>query len=446
MAADNARFVSGARHLLSVIKTTMDKTRTMYKKLQTQTSLAWTQSSLGPGSPIFPLEPVINSGCPITSSAEIQYPLEVLYKYDDLDKSIFQKQTMPTLEDWAPLLPPLAPKAAMGVGGTPLVDISEISPRRLRDRGVFLKDESRNPTWSHKDRLNACTVSAAVRSGARAISVASSGNHGVSAAAHAHRAQLKCIIVTTTDINISYRRMMDAYGAYVLFVPREERWAVMRMLAVHEGIHAVSNLTRFHTGHPWGPEGYKTIAYELWLQLDRMVPAALVVPTGYGELLYGIFKGFRELVELKITRSIPQMISVEPTVRGPLHHALANGLPSMEVRPMSTLLNSISSTVSSYRGVVAIRESKGQSLLVSDEEALTAQRELAWQGLWQEVSSSAAFAALTKFTEVEQEGPIVVVGTSCGLKGYQQMNKSHEINPDIQSVVHFLKSEYGFQL
>lgn len=69
----------------------------------------------------------------------------------------------------------------LGEGRTPLV---ELRP------GVWVKDESRNPTWSHKDRLNRCAVSAAVGTGAVGVVVASSGNHGASAAAFAARAGL----------------------------------------------------------------------------------------------------------------------------------------------------------------------------------------------------------------------------------------------------------------
>src|SRR5690606_23369694 len=57
---------------------------------------------------------------------------------------------------WAALLPPLL-TPGLGEGGTPLVELAD---------GVFVKDESRNPTWSHKDRLNRVTTSAAKGVGA----------------------------------------------------------------------------------------------------------------------------------------------------------------------------------------------------------------------------------------------------------------------------------------
>lgn len=76
----------------------------------------------------------------------------------------------------------------------------------------------------------------------------------------------------------------------------DAKFRILSQFVTEVGFHPTSNSTEFHTGHPFGPEGYKTIAYELFNQLKRM-PAALVVPTGYAELLFGLVKGFQELIE-----------------------------------------------------------------------------------------------------------------------------------------------------
>ncbi|WP_237534425.1 pyridoxal-phosphate dependent enzyme, partial [Streptomyces sp. SID3343] len=124
-------------------------------------------------------------GCPRTGTDETDYPVEVDYAYADVPPDLFERRTpRGGLERWAPLLPPLhAP--GLGEGNTPLVDLGA---------GVFVKDESRNPTWSHKDRINRCTVSAAAAIGAPGVVVSSSGNHGASAAAFAARAGLPCVV------------------------------------------------------------------------------------------------------------------------------------------------------------------------------------------------------------------------------------------------------------
>ena len=156
-----------------------------------QNSRATAQRSLGPLRTRFPLWPPMTSGTPGEGDEVIDYPLEIEF---DLDAALIRAMLSETvlasgLERWSPMLPPLAPGLAMGEGGTPLVASNEINRWAGADR-ILIKDESRNPTWSHKDRLNLRTVSAAVLSGAPGVAVASSGNHGASAAAYAARAGL----------------------------------------------------------------------------------------------------------------------------------------------------------------------------------------------------------------------------------------------------------------
>ena len=55
---------------------------------------------------------------------------------------------------------------SLGEGATPLVPLERLG-KRLGLPHLFAKDESRNPTWSYKDRLCATAVSHAVAIGAR---------------------------------------------------------------------------------------------------------------------------------------------------------------------------------------------------------------------------------------------------------------------------------------
>src|SRR5690349_19018216 len=88
-------------------------------------------------------------------------------------------------------LSPLAP-VSLGEGATPLVHLERLG-RRLGLPRLYAKDESQNPTWSYKDRLCATAVTHAVETGARVITISSTGNHGASTAAYAARAGLPCV-------------------------------------------------------------------------------------------------------------------------------------------------------------------------------------------------------------------------------------------------------------
>ncbi|WP_336208633.1 threonine synthase [Nonomuraea sp. LPB2021202275-12-8] len=361
------------------------------------------QRSLGDPSITFPLRPPLTRGCPRTSTAELAYPLEVDYDYARVPAELFEQQAGPDIARWAPLLPPLhAP--TLGEGGTPLLEIG----------GVYVKDESRNPTWSHKDRLNRVTVSAALGEGAPGVVVASSGNHGASAAAYAARAGLPAIVLASAASPPAVQSFVRAYGAKVLTVPLSARWPLLREIVDRLGYHPVSNQTVTHTGHPYGPEGYKTIAYELFVQLGR-VPAAVFAPTGYAELLYGVWKGFAELRGLGVADDVPRMFSCEPATGGPNARAVTNGAPAAIVEVGPTDAYAIDCSVGGHRGVLAVRDSGGGAVLVTDGEMREAQQELARQGLWAELSSAAGLAGHRKLG-LDFDGPVVCVSTSSGFK------------------------------
>ena len=416
---------------------------------ETSPSLATGQRSLGNPELEFPLLPVLTMGCPDTSTDEMQYPLEISYDYQQVDTSVFQQDPTPGIERWATLLPPLAPGLSMAEGGTPLHESAKLGEWAGLAAPVFIKDETRNPTWSHKDRLNLCTTSAAITSGAPGIVVSSSGNHGAAAAAYAARAGLPCIVLTTDDAPPAVQSFLLAYGAAVIGVPADARWPLMRKIVDRLGYHPVSNLTPFHTGHPYGPEGYKTIAFELYRQLNNRVPAAVFVPTGYAELLFGAWKGFHELRLLGVTSSVPRMIACEPAARGPLSHALATNQPAVQVAAEHTAASGIAVRVNGYRGVVAVRQSGGEALRLPDPEIEVAQAALARTGLWGEMSAAAGLAGIRQaVSNGEQfDGPVVAIATSSGFKddgvGQQPIPV---VAPEWDAVATTLTTRYGINV
>jgi threonine synthase len=381
-------------------------------------SLALAQRSLGDPKLRFPLFPPLVEGCPTTSTVGLQYPLAIDYDYDRLPEDFFDRSPLPGLWRWQELLPPLAPGLSMGEGGTPLVDLHGLAHWIGYDGEIFVKDESRNPTGSHKDRLNLCAVSAAVMSGAPGVTAASSGNHGAAAAAYAARAGLACVLFITEGAEPHILRMVTAYGAAVVPLPRSMRRPIMRELVEQTGFMPVSNITTTHTGHTFGPEGYKTIAYEIFCQLGERLPAAVFVPTAYAELLYGIWLGFRELSRVGRAGNPPQMFACEPAAAAPLQKALAAHTPFVEVEEKPTAAYSIVVAANSYRGVLAVQESEGEALALTDAEMLAAQTALARQGLWAELSGAAGLAGLRQAIAggMRFDGPVVCLMTSTGLK------------------------------
>lgn len=359
----------------------------------------------------YPLYPPLVGGCETCATEQFKAPVEVVYEYDSAGDWL-PDSPLPGIDRYAALLPPLAPGLSLGEGGTALVRQADDSIE------LYVKDESRNPTWSHKDRLNLCVVSAALAVNAPGIVAASSGNHAAAAAAYAARAGLHAILICTPRPP-AVASFMQAYGQTVLAVPdAPTRWTVMSRIIDEMGYHPASNYTIPPTNHPFGSEGYKSIAYELYLQLDRRAPEAVLVPVGYAELAFGVHKGFKELLRFGFIQQLPQIIACEPAAGAPLKRAVEENVPVAEVEVSSTDAYAIAVPINGYRGTIAVQESEGDVIAVSEAEILAAQQALGRRGIWGEFSSVISFAAVqqAKANGVGKQGPVVCVSTSSGFK------------------------------
>jgi threonine synthase len=309
----------------------------------------------------------------------------------------------------------------LGEGSTPLVHLERLG-RRLGLPRLFAKDESQNPTWSYKDRLCAVAVTHAVQTGARVVTISSTGNHGASTAAYAARAGLPCVIFTLASVPETMKTLMQAYGAAVVECPTSEsRWDLMRQGVERCGWYPTSGFVAPPVGsNPWGVEGYKTIAYEIAEDLGWTAPEIVVVPSAYSDGLYGIWKGWTELQALGLVKHTPRMIAAEPF--GPLAHALAKGLDAPEIvdAPAPSVAFSIASRYGTWQGLAAVRDSGGAGVPLTDEGVLEAQRALAREeGMFVEPSAAASMTAVLQLAgrkALDPEQTIVVVLTSGGLK------------------------------
>ncbi len=418
-------------------------------------SLALRQTAMGDRSVDLPLFPPRVGEFRRDADPSLPWPLELDFDYSALDLSLFRAPRCgPSLGlgAWAPLMPPLTPQTNLGEGETPFFEMAALAEWAGTDRPVFVKDEGRNPTWSHKDRLNRCTVSAAQLAGAPGVIVASSGNHGASASAYAAAAGLPCIVLASSTAPLAMQRFVAAYGAAALAVPADRRWDLMARLQAKTGFHPVSNLTpQAHTGHPFAIEGYKSIAYEVFRDLGGTAPGSVFVPTGYGELLYGVWKGFAELKALGLTDRVPQLYSCESTVYGPLHRALRDDQPVVSVPSPngSTRALSIATPVGGLRGRRAILESGGKALAMDDEAIEAARAKLAQTGLWVEFSAAAGLAGLRQQAGHAElaEGAVVCLATASGMKDVDGAGEGlPETDGSFEDATRVLRENYGLEI
>lgn len=342
----------------------------------------------------------------------------------------------------------------LGEGATPLIHLERVG-RRLGLRRLYAKDESQNPTWSYKDRLCAVALTHAVETGARVVTIASTGNHGASTAAYAARAGLPCVIFTLASVPGTMKTLMQAYGAAVVACPTpESRWGLMRQGIERFGWYPTGGFQIPPIGsNPYGIEGYKTLAYEVAEDLGWRAPDVMVVPSAYSDGLSGVWKGMTELRALGLVTSLPRMVAAEPY--GPLAAALDGDLEvPAPVRGEGSVAFSIASRYGTVQGLAALRESGGRGVRVTDEGIFEAQRALAREeGLFAEPSSAAALSAVLQLAgqkAIDPEQTIVLVLTSGGLKDPSAsrawLPEVPESSDDFDSLLRVLRESYGLEL
>ena len=359
----------------------------------------------------------------------------------------------PTLWRYAALLPVEARDAvSLHEGLTPLVPAARLGDE-LGAR-LFVKDESRNPTWSFKDRLATVVISAARRLGARVIASSSSGNAGAAVAAYAARAGLPCVVFTFEGTAGPMVTQMRAYGAMVLAVrDKADRWKLLEAGVRRLGWFPTSPFFAPVVGsNPLGVEGYKTLAYEVAEQLGWRAPDWCALPVCYGDALYGMWKGFDELARLGWIDRRPRMVAAE--IYGSLTATLAAGGDALVDAPRThdTLAVSIGATRATYQALAALRASGGTAVQVPDDDLLHWQVRLAAvEGLYAEPSSVASLAALRRLRETGVIGAgqtVVAVVTAGGLKDpattARRQGEVPLVPPELDAALDALKSVYGF--
>jgi threonine synthase len=308
---------------------------------------------------------------------------------------------------------------SLGEGGTPL-----LRSRLCEDVAFFWKDESRNPTGSHKDRALSLAATHALSVGAKVMVVVSAGSTGLSNAAYAARAGLKSVTLMARGAPVERIHPVVSLGSRLIELDcgMDEAIEALRRIGGRDGIY-VASTTR--SSNAIQAEAPKTIAFEIADQLDGDVPDWILVPTGGGGTIAGIHRGFAELLaEGRIAR-LPRLVAIVPNAYDALRRALADGVSSWEDfaalpygEDIPTVLTKLSHghPPDGLDALEAIRATEGAALAFRDERAIDAVAEIGGvDGLYLEPSSAIVLPALR---ELVTSGQIrkgeTVVGLGCG--------------------------------
>lgn len=351
-------------------------------------------------------------------------PLETTYDYDAVAATISRESIASgpaSIWRYAPLLPVDEPAgAALNAGWTPLIRAERLAAE-LGLGELWIKDDTRNPTNSFKDRVVAVALGKALDFGFKTAACASTGNLANAVAAAAARTGMQSFVFVPSDLEAGKILTTAVYGGNVVAIDGNYD-DVNRLCAelAAELPWAFANVNV----RPFYAEGSKTLAYETAEQLGWEVPDHVVVPIASGSLLTKVHKGFHELhrVGLLDREPVVRVSGAQATGCSPVATAYAAGVDDVHpVRP-STIAKSlaIGNPADGYYALDVIRTTGGGCGSVSDDEIVDAIRLLArTEGIFGETAAGVTIATLRNLAAqgvIHRDERVVAYVTGHGLK------------------------------
>ena len=363
--------------------------------------------------------------CGSTYPAEARYscdfcfgPLEVNYDLEAA-KGVVTRESIESgpnsMWRYAALLPdPGEEPVDLGAGWTPLRRATRLG-EVLGVKELWLKDDTRNPTGSFKDRVVSCALSSARRLGFTTAACASTGNLATSFAAHA------AFIGWPSDLEKSKIAMTAIFGGTVLGVEGnydDVNRLCVELVAEHPD-WAFANVNL----RPYYAEGSKTLAFEITEQLGWKLPAQVVVPVASGSQLTKVAKGFKEFIELGLVEGpAPILFGAQATGCSPVATAFTEGAEVITPQRPNTIARSlaIGNPADGPYVLDELRTHGGDIGSVPDSEILECIELLAkTEGVFAETAGGVTIASLRQMIKrgtIDPNKSIVAIISGHGLK------------------------------
>jgi threonine synthase len=312
-----------------------------------------------------------------------------------------------------------------------LVDLGDgFSPLRRAERlgaelglpNLWVKDETRNPTHSFKDRVVSVALTKAREFGFDTVACASTGNLAHAVAAHAAHAGLRAVVFVPASLEPAKITAAAVYGATVVSIDGTYD-DVNRLCAeaTEEYPWAFVNVNL----RPYYAEGSKTIAFETAEQLGWRAPDHVVVPIASGALLTRIATAFRQLdaIGWLAEESNVRVSGAQAVGCNPVAAAFESGAEDVRpVRRPETIAKSlaIGDPADGSYALQEVRKSGGAVAQVTEEEIVEAVGLLArTEGIFTETAGGVTIGTLSKLAAngvIDPGETVVAYVTGMGLK------------------------------
>lgn len=310
---------------------------------------------------------------------------------------------------------------SLGEGFTKLLPVEKLAATLPVKLNLLIKDESTNPTGSFKARGMSAAVSMAKEFGVRKTAAPSAGNAAGALAAYSARAGMEAHLFMPRDTPRANVIECEQTGAHVTLVDGliTDCGKIVAERKEAEGWYDVSTLKE-----PYRVEGKKTMGYELAEQLRWRLPDVILYPTGGGTGLIGMWKAFDEMEQMGwIGPQRPRMVSVQAAGCAPIVRAFDAGerfAAEFENAHTSASGLRVPKAIGDFLILDAVRASGGGAYAVSDQELISAVREIgALEGLFTAPEGAACLPVLKGMIsrgEVSEGETVVIFNTGAGVK------------------------------
>jgi len=351
-------------------------------------------------------------------------PLEVAYDYEIVGRTLTKAALAtraPGIWRYAELLPVDAPPTrSLPVGSTPLLAADRLAPTLGVER-LWIKDDTRNPSLSFKDRAVAVAAARAVEFGVEALACASTGNLAGATAAAAAAVGLPAYVFIPADLEPAKVDHALAYGATV--VPVDGTYDDVNRLCLEVADETGWGFVNINL-RPFYAEGSKTLAYEIAEALGWRTPDVVVGPVASGAMFTRVARGFEELVTLGLVEPRPiRFVGGQAAGCAPVATAFERGTDVIEpVREPDTIVRSlaIGNPADGRYAVELARASGGSIEAIDDLTTAAAIRDVArLEGIYPETAGGVtlgAVAAARRRGVIRPDDEVVALLTGNGLK------------------------------
>lgn len=388
--------------------------------------------------------------------------LDIILDYDSIKKKFqpedITSRTESSLWRYLPLLPVDEPAGDStplhAAGWTPVFALPRLA-EKLKLKHLWLKDESRNPTASFKDRASAVVVTRARELKSEIVVTASTGNAGAALAGMSAAVGQKAVIFAPKSAPQAKVAQLLIFGAKVILVDGSYDDAFDLTVKAAQEFGWYCRNTGYN---PFTAEGKKTAAFEIWewwieahrdwhkkdSQLNDHSPLTIFVSVGDGNIISGIYKGFKDLLALGWIPNMPRIVGVQAEGSAAITNAFHANTEIITPVTAKTIADSISVDLprDGVRAVRAAKETNGMYITVTDDEIIQSIAELGRMGVFAEPAGAAAYAGLVKAAglgAVGSDDPILVLNTGSGLKDVRAAMRAVPSAPIIEPTLEAVK-------